>query len=184
MELSPSAAQAISKFTGDLVAIDRKGNAEADATRIKYRIQMEPLFQQRTALLKGVQNYWSGVLSSPETPIARLLNGTTDPKVIRAITDFQVVSRCSGNELFRKFIFTFRTNMFVEAGEVSREVDTMMRTTSLQPLKWKSGTERARTDSFFAFLTADFPSDDGAMNEAVEALDVIYQDPFLAVKAD
>ncbi|CAJ1031101.1 hypothetical protein Q4I32_005747 [Leishmania shawi] len=184
MELSQSTVQVISKFTDDLVNVDQKCDEEVTALRLKYRSQMELLLMERRELLKGVGNFWSGVLSSPETPISELLNGTIDPKIIRAVTDFQVVTRTSGSKLYRNIIFTFRQNMFVEEGDVSREIDTDMKTISLHPLKWKPGSERARTDSFFAFFTANFSSDREAVSEVAEALDIIYQNPFLAVEAD
>ncbi|KAG5473609.1 hypothetical protein LSCM4_03679 [Leishmania orientalis] len=184
MELSQGAAEAIAKFTDDLANVDRMCDEEANSMRLEYRSKMEPLLLERRELLNGVSNFWSGVLSSPEAPISALLNGTIDPKIIRAVTDFQVVTRVSGKKLYRKLVFVFRHNMFVEEGEVSREVDTDMKTTSLQPLKWKSGTERARTDSFFAFFTEEFSSDVEAVSEVTEALDIIYQNPFLAVEAD
>ncbi|GET90525.1 hypothetical protein, conserved [Leishmania tarentolae] len=184
MELSQNAVQAISKFTDELASIDRKCDEETTALRLEYRSKMEPLLIERRELLKGVTNFWSGVLSSPETPISALLNGTIDPKIIRAVTDFQVVTRVSESKLYRKIIFTFRQNMFIEDGVISREVDNDMKTTSLDPVKWKPGTERARTDSFFAFFTENFSSDPEDVMEVTEALDTIYQNPFLAVEAD
>ncbi|KAG5490320.1 hypothetical protein JKF63_00440 [Porcisia hertigi] len=184
MELSQSATQVISKFTDQLVSIDRRCDEETNALHLDYRSRMEPLLEERCDLLKGVHNFWSGVLSSPETPIAALLNGTIDPKIVRAITDFKVVTRVSEKNLYRKIVFTFRQNMFVEEGEVSREVDTEMKTVSLQPLRWKSGTERAHTDSFFTFFTESFSPDAKDVSEVTEALDMIYQNPFLAVEAD
>lgn len=184
MELSKTAAEAIAKYTEELVAIDRKDDEETTALRLEYRSKMEPLLHERHELLKSVGNFWSGVLSSPETPISSLLNGTIDPKIVRAITDFQVFSQVSDNKLCRKIVVSFRQNMFVEEGQVSREVDSDMKTISLSPLKWKQGTERARTDSFFSFFTEEFPSDMDAMSEVVEGLDIIYQNPFLAVLAD
>ncbi|KAG5473886.1 hypothetical protein LSCM1_04521 [Leishmania martiniquensis] len=184
MELSQHVAEAIAKFTDDLVSVDRKCDEEANALRLEYRSKMEPLLDERRELLKGVSNFWSGVLSSPEAPISALLNGTIDPKIIRAVADFEVVTRVSEETLYRKIIFVFRHNMFVEEGEVSREIDADMKTTSLHPLKWKSGTERARTDSFFAFFTDDFSSDVEAVSDVVEALDIIHQNPFLAIEAE
>lgn len=184
MELSLSAAQTISKYTDELVAIDRKDDEETTALRLEYRSKMEPLLAERHELLKGISNFWSGVLSSPETPISSLLNGTIDPKIVRAITDFQVLTRVADKKLYRKIVVCFRQNMFVEEGQVSREVDSEMKTLSLTPLKWKQGTERARTDSFFGFFTDAFPSDAELINEVVEGLDIIYQNPFLAVQAD
>lgn len=184
MALSDSAATALSKFTDELVGIERKCDEDAGALRVEYRSKMEPLLQERREVLKSVNNFWSGVLSSPSTPIAEVLNGTIDPKIVRAITDFQIVTRVSGKKLYRKIIVTFRPNMFVEEGEVSREVDTDMHTTALTPLKWKSGTERARTDSFFTFFTDEFAAGVEAMTDIVEGLDIIYQDPFLAVEED
>ncbi|KPI84692.1 hypothetical protein ABL78_6261 [Leptomonas seymouri] len=184
MELSQSAAKAISKYTDELIAIDRKDDEETTALRLEYRSKMEPLLAERHELLKGVNNFWSGVLSSPETPISSLMNGTIDPKIVRAITDFQIITRVSDNKLCRKIIISFRQNMFVEEGQVSREVDSEMKTLSLTPLKWKQGTERARTDSFFAFFTDAFLSDVDAVSDVVEGLDIIYQNPFLAVQSD
>lgn len=184
MELSKSAAATISKYTEDLVAIDRKNDEETTALRLEYRTKMEPLLLQRHELLKKEKGFWSGILSSPETPISGLMNGTIDPKIVRAITDFQVLTRVDGNKLCRKIVVSFRQNMCVEEGQVSREVDSDMKTLSLTPLKWKQGTERARTDSFFAFFTEAFPSDVEAMSQAVESLDIIYQNPFLALVSD
>jgi hypothetical protein len=184
MELFPSAAKAISKYTEELAAIDLKDDEETTALRLEYRSKMEPLLAQRHELLREVSNFWSGILSSPETPISSLLNGTIDPKIVRAVTDFQVITRVEDKKLCRKIVVTFRQNMFVEEGQVSREVDSGMKTLSLTPLKWKAGTERSRTDSFFAFFTEAFSSDVEAMSEVVEGLDIIYQNPFLAVQAD
>ncbi|KPA80641.1 hypothetical protein ABB37_04829 [Leptomonas pyrrhocoris] len=184
MQPSQSAAEAIAKYTDELVAIDRKNDEETAALRLEYRNKMEPLLVKRHELLKGVNSFWSGVLSSPETPISGLLNGTIDPKIVRAITDFQILTRVDDNKLCRKIIISFRQNMFVEEGHVSREVDSEMKTLSLTPLKWKQGTDRARTDSFFSFFTESFQSDMDAMSEVVEGLDIIYQNPFLAVQAD
>lgn len=184
MELSPSAAKAISNYTDELVAIDRKDDEETTALRLEYRSKMEPLLTERHQLLKSVSNFWSGVLSSPETPVSGLMNGTIDPKIVRAIVDFQIITQVVENKLCRKIVLSFRNNMFVEEGQVSREVDSEMKTLSLSPLKWKQGTERARTDSFFAFFTDAFSSDADAVSEVVEGLDIIYQNPFLAVQAD
>lgn len=182
MALSQTAVAAISMYTMHLAALDRKTEEEVNALRLEYRSKMEPLLRERHELLKNEKDFWSGVFSSPTTPIADLVNGTIDPKIMRAIADFRVITRVDKTMLCRKIVFTFRQNMCVEEGEVSREVDSEMKTLSLTPLKWKQGTERARTDSFFSFFTEAAPSDVDSMSQVVEGLDMIYQNPFLAAE--
>lgn len=184
MVIPDSVVQSLEKFTKELVEVDKKCDEETHKIRLAYREKMEPLFADRHALIKTIDGFWTDVLSCPETPLFDLLNGTIDPKILRAVTDFKVVSQVKGDTLLRKFVITFRSNMFVEEGEIYREVDTDMKTTSMSPIKWKSGTERTRTDSFFSFFSDSFPNDQDAISEVTEALDVIYQNPFLAMEED
>lgn len=178
-------ATSLDEFTKRLDALEKSKNERAMALRMEYRSKMEPLLQRRHAALVDVPNFWSGILSSPHTPLASLANGTIDPKVMRSVVDFKVESASTEDgRMVRTVSATLRRNMFCEEGEVSRTVDSNGTTQGVAPIRWKSGTERARQDSVFTFFEEPCQRGDGFIYEALEAFDMIYQNPFLAAEAD
>ncbi|EAN82208.1 hypothetical protein C3747_13g82 [Trypanosoma cruzi] len=155
--------------------------SQANQTRIEYRKKLELLFEQRQEALDKIEGFWSGVLSATETPLKPLFNGTIDPKIVRAITNFKVTTSVKDGFLCRNVSIVLRSNMFAEQGTIYREVNTQLKTISLGPIKWKSGTERARQDSVFRFFTLEC-NDESFIDETLDAFDTVFQNPFLALE--
>ncbi|RNF26528.1 template-activating factor I [Trypanosoma conorhini] len=155
--------------------------SEANQVRIDYRKKLERLFEQRQESLDKIEGFWSGVLAATDTPLKPLLNGTIDPKIVRAITSFKVTTFVKDGLLCRNVSVVLRPNMFAEQGTIHRAVDTHLQTLSMEPIKWKSGTERARQDSVFRFFTPGC-DDEGFIDDALDAFDTVFQNPFLALE--
>lgn len=174
----------IEQFTKDLVAIEDKIDVEELKVSSTYREKIEKLLSERQAVLEKVEGFWPSVFSSPSCVINTFLNGTVDPKIIRAITNFRVSSRTINDKVARKVVINIRSNLFVEEGEVSREIDGECNTLALSEIKWKQGTERARQNSFFVFFEKRNDEDLNKIMDIFDILDSIYQNPFLDLERD
>lgn len=182
--ISDDARAALSKYTDELSKVDEEEDAEERRVNFEYRVKMEPLLEDRHKVLNSVANYWSGVLGSTATPVFSLMNGTIDSKIVRAITDFRVTSRMDGDRLVRKVIITLRPNMFVEPGQIMREVDSTGNTLNVTPIQWKQGTEFARKDSLFSFFEKEPAGGNEFVADALDAFHIVFDNPFLAVVED
>ncbi|EPY34354.1 hypothetical protein AGDE_06347 [Angomonas deanei] len=107
------------------------------------------------------------------------MNKTVDPKIARAITAFEVKFFTQEGKGIRKLVLTLRPNMYTEAGEISRTIDSEGNTTDIQEIKWKQGTEKVRKDSVFSLFTASDDMDPFFIQETFDAFDGLYQNPFI-----
>lgn len=180
MSISDAAFEKLEGFSKRLDDVREQRDDASNSLRFEYRQKMEPLFTERASALASVDNFWSGVIASPETPLSSLMNNTIDPKISRALTAVKVTYKLNGTKLQRKVEVTLRSNMFAEEGTVSREVDSEGKTISVQSIKWKAGTDRARTDSLFRYFDEKAEIDELLVSDITDAFDIIYQDPFLA----
>ncbi|CCW59724.1 unnamed protein product [Phytomonas sp. EM1] len=181
---SAVAMEKLEGFSKELNNIEDEREKKAEEIRLSYRLKMEPLLEKRHQTLSTLEGFWSGVFSSPETALNTLINSTIDPKIIRTIIDFKVVSTVKENKLIRKVCLVLRGSIFAEGGTISHEIDTDMNTVSIQPIHWKEGTDRARKDSLFRFFEENSTADSIFHSDALEAFDNVFQNPFLAVEAD
>lgn len=184
MSISKAAIDKLGHFSSQLSSIESMRDEEATRLRLEYQEKMEPLFIERQAKLSAIDGFWCGIMSSPETPLAPLMNGTIDPKIVRAIVSLNVLSSVKDNKLIRRVIITLRPNMFTEEGEIYREVDSNLKTVGIKAIQWKAGTERSRKDSMFSFF--DLEPEGGAefINEVLEAIDIVFRNPFLSIESD
>lgn len=172
------------KYSFELDTIEKENKEEELKIQIRHREKVEPLFVERQKLLQENPKFWSGVLASPATPVASLMNGTFDTRITRAITDFQVKTRSENGKLIHQILVIFSNNIMVEAGTVFREVDSDGNTVSVQPIKWMKGSENLRTNSLFSFFDENPTLGEDFIEEAAKAFDLTFQDPFLAMEPD
>lgn len=182
--MQASALAPLLKFTGELEEIEKKTKDQELQILIQHCEKVEPLYVERQTALKEIPNFWSSVLGSPETPLSELMNGTFDNKITRAITDFQVKTRAANGTLMHKVVVSFGNNIMIEAGEIYREMDGNGKTISIQPIKWKKGTENLRTNSLFSFFDENPSGGDQFVQEALDAFRMTFEDPFLATEPD
>lgn len=180
MSIPDAAYNKLEKFSEEQDAILEKRNDAGNHLRCEFRQRMEPLFAERAKALSAVKNFWAGIVAAPETPLSPLMNNTIDPKLGRAVEAIKVTYRISGKMLHRKVEVTLCSNMFAEAGVVSREVDSDGKTHSVQSISWKSGTERSRSDSLFRYFDEKSDMDALLVSDVTDGFDIIFQDPFLA----
>ncbi|KEG14636.1 template-activating factor I [Trypanosoma grayi] len=173
---------AVSDCSNKVSALQAETDASLEKLRIEYRTKIEDLFEQRQGALDKVDGFWSGVLSATDSPLKPLLNGTIDPKILRAVTGFKVKTSVKDGSLRRSVSLELRPNMFAENGTILREVDTNLNTTALTPIQWKPGTERVRQDSLFKFFSPEC-NDEEFIDEALDAFDMVFQNPFLELES-
>lgn len=179
-----SALSSLLHFSTQIEDLENKNKEEELKIKIRHREKAEPLFLERQEALKQVAGFWSGVLASRETPLAELMNGTFDTKITRAVSDFQVKTRVDNGKLIHQVIMTFKPNVMLEAGTVSREVDSDGNTISVEPIKWKQGAENLKVNSLFSFFDEKPDGGDAFVDEALKAFDIVFQDPFIATVPD
>ncbi|EPY24856.1 hypothetical protein STCU_06970 [Strigomonas culicis] len=112
------------------------------------------------------------------------MNGTVDPKIVRAITSFCVSSHQHNEKVSRKVTMKIRSNLFIQEGVISREIDGECNTLALSEIKWKQGTERARQNSFFSFFEKHADEDVPKVMDILDVLDSVYQNPFLDLEQE
>lgn len=178
--ISETVIQHLANFGDEVSKLEGQYNAKVKSIHADYREKMESLLKERQGHIGEADGFWCGVLAAAESPLTPLLNGTTDPKILRAVTHFSVESSVREGELYRKVVFKFRPNMFVESTEVHREIDSRFTTTSMSAISWKQGTETARKDSVFRFFSEDVQIQE--VGETLEALDASFLSPFLALE--
>ncbi|ESL07810.1 hypothetical protein TRSC58_04497 [Trypanosoma rangeli SC58] len=177
---SPNIIDAVVDCNNKVKSLQTETEFQANQIRIEYRKKLELLFERRQEDLDKIEGFWSGVLAATDTPLKPLFNGTIDPKIVRAITCFKVTTCVKDGLLCRTVSIVLRSNMFAEQGTIHREVDTHLKTNSMEPIKWKLGTERARQDSLFRFFTPEC-NDKDFIDEVLDAFDTVFQNPFLAL---
>ncbi|ORC93454.1 template-activating factor I [Trypanosoma theileri] len=174
--------QAVTECNNKVAEVQKETESSCNKVRIDYRTRIETLLEQRQEVLDKVEGFWSSVLSSAETPLRQFFNGTIDPKLLRAVRGFNVKSSVKNDSLCRCVSIDLRSNMFAEQGTIHREIDADLNTISLEPIKWKSGTERASQDSLFRFFTPEC-DDKELVADVLAAFDNLFQDPFLALES-
>ncbi|KAG8341852.1 hypothetical protein ERJ75_001614400 [Trypanosoma vivax] len=162
-------------------SIEEEKQSALEKMRIDYRLKIESLFGKRQEYLDQIDGFWSSVLASASSPLKDFFNGTIDPKIVRAVTKLHVWTCVKDGSLCRCVSVTFRQNMFVEQGTYSRELNSDLHTISIEPIKWKPGTERARQDSVFRFLSEEMKEKE-LIEDILDAFDTVFQDPLLVLE--
>lgn len=179
MELSEEVAQVLLDTVTKCNAADDEFQKEREAVSATFRKELESLLQERQPLLEKLD--WSAVFDASDAPTKEFLNGTTDTKLLRAVTSLKVETTVTAdNKIVRKVIVTLRPNMFIDNTELHRTIDSDMKTTSASGVNWKSGTEKSRGDSIFRFFET---VKDGVevLVDAVDAFEAVYQNPYIYV---
>lgn len=170
---------AVTQCNEKVTAVEKEIEEFTNQVRIDFRSKIEPLFDKRHLELEKIEGFWGSAFVAVESPLMGLLNGTIDPKIVRALTDFRVKTSVRDGSICRCVSVTFRPNMFVKEGTFSRELDPSVNTLSLQPILWKPGTEKARTDSLFRFFSPEC-KDIEFLERALTEFDELFQNPLLA----
>eukprot|EP00758_Cryptobia_borreli_P012697 Tbor_TRINITY_DN5768_c2_g2::TRINITY_DN5768_c2_g2_i3::g.19575::m.19575 len=145
-------------------------------------MKLAEVFSERQPICDGAEGFWGDRMKDPAGPVAVLLNTTTDPKVLRAITKFSVTVRIGDkNNVIRKVCITLRNNVIIKTHDLYREIDNEMNTLSCSKIEWATGTERMRGDSIFRFFDGENTGDAGNIqfiSSALEGFDLLFQDPY------
>ena len=164
--------------TEEINALDDEYEAKEDKLQGAFRAELEGLLLERQAVLDKIDGFWANVLTHARSPTKKLINGTTDPKIMRALTSFRVQTTVADDKITRKFIITLRPNIFVESLHLEREIsngDTEIRASGVV---WKTGTEKSRTDSILRFFDPKAGASEDWQADVLEAFELVFQNPF------
>jgi len=161
----------------------KKINDEEEAVvrskQAEFRKQVGGLLQERQKILDAEPNFWAKALSD-EQSIIEIRNGTTDPRALRAVKTFAVETNVTDDGAIRRRVrMTLQSNIFVESAELCRVVDDELNTVECSGIKWKSGTEKSKSDSILRFFDSAV-DDKEVIGEILDAFEVVYQNPFNA----
>nr|CCD13509.1 unnamed protein product [Trypanosoma congolense IL3000] len=184
MELVPQdVIDAIAKCSAEVQRIQSQTDNALVGIRAEFRERIEVLFEKRQEQLGKVDGFWSEAFTAPESPVRSLLCGPLDQRLARALTDFNVKTSIREGTICRCVMVTFRSNICVEEGTYSRELDSTLKTISVKPIVWKNGTERTRHDSVFKFFSTDETNEE-FIEDVLAAFDELFQNPFLVLEAE
>jgi hypothetical protein len=168
--------------TESIDALDSEYEAKEDKLLADFRATLEPLLSERQAALDKIDGFWANVLTNGRSPTKKLLNGTTDPKVMRAVKSFRVQTTSADDKITRKIILELRPNIFVESQLLYREIEMGAvdsdATVKASGVVWKAGTEKSRTDSILRFFDASSGAPEDWQADVLDAFDLVFQNPF------
>ncbi len=171
--------------TEGIDALDNQYAAKEDQLVADFRTHLEPLLHDRQVALDKIDGFWANVLTSGKAPTKKLLNGTTDPKVMRAVTSFRVLTTSSsgGATITRRIVLQLRPNIFVDSKELFREIEMNGdlgggTADKASGVAWKQGTEKSRSDSILRFFDPKSGASPEWQGEVIDAFDQVFQNPF------
>ena len=175
--------KALIDTTEEIDKLDDMYDEKLAAERFPFRMELQKVFDERQPHLDKIDGFWGQALLSDDSNLKPLMNTTTDPKILRAITSLQIIASQQGNKLHRRVIVKLRQNMFIESTELFREITSDAETVAASGVKWKAGTDRARQDSVFRFFDSA-TTDMEFVLEALDSFDEVYETPTATEKVD
>lgn len=179
-ELVRGLTDCTNKVEKEMEAMEAKGDDVAKA----FRKELAVLFKERQPVLDKIEDFWANAFTCENSPVKQFFNTTTDPRIARAITSLFVEYGENDAGQTRKVTLVLRASPFIEAGTLSRHSVREGKVLSFVAPKWKPGTERQRGSSFFALFFGPEPEDRDAADDMLDAIDLLFSNPFLHMKKD
>eukprot|EP00388_Colpodella_angusta_P031738 GDKK01024096.1.p1 GENE.GDKK01024096.1~~GDKK01024096.1.p1 ORF type:complete len:217 (-),score=44.39 GDKK01024096.1:70-687(-) len=147
----------------------------------EMRGKLSTVLKERQALCEKIEDFWPSRFNDPDGPMLTLMNGTTDSRITRSITHFNIETEVSEAGIIRKVILKFKPNIALASTELFCQFDQDLKIIATSGIEWKAGTEKSQKDSFFRFFSKDFSVDEKTrtyFEDLVVAFEELYQDPF------
>ena len=169
--------------TEEVAALDEEYEVKGDKLQAAFRVELEGLLSERQASLDKIDGFWANALTNSRAPTKKLLNGTTDPKIMRAVTSFRVQTTATDDKISRKIVLVLRPNIFVDSLQLTREIIEGDDAVHASGVVWKAGAEKSRTDSILRFFDPKSNAPEDWQADVLEAFDLVFQNPFEFIEA-
>jgi hypothetical protein len=168
---------ALMKNREKLVKLESETAVKVEKVRIPFRVKLIELFKQRQVEIDKIPEFWVDKMTTEGSHF--LVDTTIDPRILRAVTRFCVEYPNGAESPVRTFRLSLRGNIYTEAADLWRTVDTHeMKTVSCSgPPKWKPGMEKSQSKTvlnFFYNESSLSPEQNDLLAKDFEAL---YSDP-------